>query len=311
MQDRIKHLRRAMIALAMVATASQSAAQTACPGNPKALGVARTVAIDTTGGPGFGFEHFKDHDFLRKDEIVLTFDDGPWPNNTATILAALAAHCTKATFFPIGKHSTWHPEILRAVAEQGHSIGSHTWSHIDLSKLPADKAKAEIEMGISGVRRAIGDAAIPFFRFPALKHPPELVKYAGERNLGIFSTDVDSFDFKLRSPEKLVSAVMERLHRNGGKGILLMHDFQQVTAKAIPMLLNELQAKGYKVVHMTAKTRVKSLPEYDQMVASQIKGPVSANARPTSSVVSTVEPTPAPTAKPVTTPAAATKPATK
>jgi peptidoglycan/xylan/chitin deacetylase (PgdA/CDA1 family) len=311
MQDRIKLMRRAMIALAMVATASQGAAQTACPGNPKALGVARTVAIDTAGGPGFGFEHFKDHDFLRKDEIVLTFDDGPWPHNTAAILAALAAHCTKATFFPIGKHSTWHPEILRSVAEQGHSIGSHTWSHVDLSKLSADKAKAEIEMGISGVRRAIGDAAMPFFRFPALKHPPEMVKYSGERNLGIFSTDVDSFDFKLRAPDKLVSAVMERLHKNGGKGILLMHDFQQVTAKAIPMLLNELQAKGYKVVHMTAKTRVKSLPEYDEMVAAQIKGPVSANARPTSSVVSTVEPTPAPAAKPATTPAAATKPATK
>ena len=148
------------------------------------------------------------------------------------------------------------------------------------------------------MRRAIGDAAMPFFRFPALKHPPELVKYAGERNLGIFSTDVNSFDFKLRSPEKLVSAVMERLHKNGGKGILLMHDFQQVTAKAIPNLLNELQAKGYKVVHMTAKARVKSLPEYDQMVAAQIKGPVSANARPTSSVVSTVEPAPAATTTP-------------
>jgi peptidoglycan/xylan/chitin deacetylase (PgdA/CDA1 family) len=300
MQDRIKHIRHAMIALAMVATASQASAQTACPGNPKPLGVARTVAIDTTGGPGFGFEHFKDHDFLRKDEIVLTFDDGPWPHTTAAVLAALAAHCTKATFFPIGKHSTWHPEVLRSVAEQGHTIGSHTWSHVDLSKLPADKAKAEIEMGISSVRRAIGDAAMPFFRFPALKHPPELVKYAGERNLGIFSTDVDSFDFKLRSPDKLVTGVMERLHKNGGKGILLMHDFQQVTAKAIPILLNELQAKGYKVVHMTAKARVKSLPEYDQMVAAQIKGPVSANARPTSSVVTTVEPTSATATKPAT-----------
>ena len=47
--------------------------------NPSALGVARTVEIDTTGGPGFGFEHFKQHDFLRDKEVVLTFDDGPWP----------------------------------------------------------------------------------------------------------------------------------------------------------------------------------------------------------------------------------------
>ncbi len=53
-------------------------ARAAC-NNPNALGVGRTVEIDTTGGPGFGFEHFKELDFLRDKEVVLTFDDGPWP----------------------------------------------------------------------------------------------------------------------------------------------------------------------------------------------------------------------------------------
>ena len=101
--------------------------------NPNALGVARTVEIDTTGGPGFGFEHFKQHDFLRDKEVVLTFDDGPWPT-TPAVLKALADECVKATFFPIGKHATYYPEILRQVAAAGHSVGSHTWSHQDLSK---------------------------------------------------------------------------------------------------------------------------------------------------------------------------------
>ena len=115
------------------------------------------VEIDTTGGPGFGFEHFKSHDFLRPGEVVLTFDDGPWPNNTPAVLAALAAHCTKATFFPIGKHAMWHPEILKQVAAAGHTIGTHTWSHADLSKKPLDQdAKDEIEKGISAVRWALG-----------------------------------------------------------------------------------------------------------------------------------------------------------
>src|SRR6476620_10282028 len=114
------------------------AQQTAAPkcDNPNALGVSRTVQIDTTGGPGFGFEHFKMHDFLRPKEVVLTFDDGPWPVNTPAVLAALAAECTKATFFEIGKHASWHPEISKQVAEQGHTIGTHTWSHKDLSKFP-------------------------------------------------------------------------------------------------------------------------------------------------------------------------------
>src|SRR5215467_7301484 len=58
-----------------------SAASPSCS-NPNAIGISRVVEIDTTGGPGFGFEHFKSHDFLREGEVVLTFDDGPWPKNT-------------------------------------------------------------------------------------------------------------------------------------------------------------------------------------------------------------------------------------
>jgi len=83
--------------------------------NPDALGVARVVVIDTAGGPGFGFQHFKQLDFLTDKEVVLTFDDGPWPGNTPAVLKALADECTRAVFFPIGKHATYHPEILRQV----------------------------------------------------------------------------------------------------------------------------------------------------------------------------------------------------
>src|SRR5450830_221057 len=142
--------------------------------NPNALGVERVVQIDTTGGPGFGFEHFKAYDFLRDHEIVLTFDDGPWPGTTERVLKALADNCTKALFFPIGKHSGWHPEILKQVAAAGHTIGSHTWSHKDLSKLTPEEAKNEIEMGIAAVSIALGNQPVgPFFRFPALRHPPD------------------------------------------------------------------------------------------------------------------------------------------
>src|SRR5712672_1661479 len=105
--------------------------KTACA-NPDALGVARTVVIDTTGGPGFGFEHFKQLDFLQDKEVVLTFDDGPWPNNTPAVLKALADECTKGLFFSVGKHATYHPEILRQVLAQGHTVGAHTWSHVNL-----------------------------------------------------------------------------------------------------------------------------------------------------------------------------------
>src|SRR5437660_10987573 len=92
--------------------------------NPDALGVSRVVVIDTTGGPGFGVEHFKQLDFLADKEVVLTFDDGPWPVNTPAVLKALADECTKAVFFPIGKHATYHPAILKQVAAAGHTDGA-------------------------------------------------------------------------------------------------------------------------------------------------------------------------------------------
>src|SRR5450631_1164507 len=256
--------------------------------NPNALGVERVVQIDTTGGPGFGFEHFKAYDFLRDKEVVLTFDDGPWPGNTPAVLKALADNCTKALFFPIGKHAGWHPEILKQVVAAGHTVGSHTWSHKDLSKLTPEEAKNEIEMGIAAVSISLGNTPVaPFFRFPALRHPPEMVKYLGERNVGIFSTDMDSFDFKMRKPEQVIKSVMAKLEKHG-KGIILMHDFQHATAEAAPELLKQLKAGGYKVVLVVGKTSVEPQKEYIAIVLKEMGGGLD-EARPMSTVSQTIQ----------------------
>ena len=264
-----------------------AAATTSCQGNPDALGVSRTVEVDTTGGPGFGFEHFKQYDFLQPGEVVLTFDDGPWPHNTPEVLAALAANCTRALFFPIGEHTMWSPEILRQVEAAGHTIGSHTWSHKDLTKLSVQDAKDEVEKGISAVALALGHPAQPFFRFPALRHPPEIVTYLGERNIGIFSTDMDSFDFKIRKPDQVITSVLTKLKKNG-KGIILMHDFQRATADAAPELLKQLKLNGYKVVWVRAKLPLQTLASYDEMVQKEVKVP-TLTSRPTSDVVHTIQ----------------------
>jgi peptidoglycan/xylan/chitin deacetylase (PgdA/CDA1 family) len=277
-----------------------SAMPTSCS-NPNALGVARVVEIDTTGGPGFGFEHFKAHDFLREGEVVLTFDDGPWPKNTPAVLAALQAHCTKAIFFPIGLHATYEPGILKQVAAAGHAVGSHTWCHQDLSKTKGrcqinGKTESveynpidEIEKGISAVRWAVGGPTAPYFRFPALRQPPELIEYLGKRNIGIFSADMDSFDFKMRKPEQVRQSVMAKLKKHG-KGIVLMHDFQHATAEAAMDLLNDLKAGGYKVVFMKPKAPVATIASYDEQVLKVVSktGGAPGDTRPTSSVVRTI-----------------------
>ncbi|MBO4222813.1 polysaccharide deacetylase family protein [Bradyrhizobium neotropicale] len=255
--------------------------------NPDALGVSRTVVIDTTGGPGFGFLQYKQFDFLTDKEVVLTFDDGPWPT-TPAVLKALADECTKGLFFPIGLHTTYHPEILKQVAAAGHTIGSHTWSHahLDSKKLTEQQAKDEIEKGFSAVKMALGTAPSPFFRFPALAHTQATLGYLGSRNIAMFSVDVDSLDFKSSSPDQVIQTVMTKLDKQG-KGIILMHDLQKHTAQALPTLLRRLKAGGYKVVQMKAKEPLEILPEYDALMVKDMKVP-AVSARPLSSVVQTV-----------------------
>jgi peptidoglycan/xylan/chitin deacetylase (PgdA/CDA1 family) len=257
---------------------------------PGAMGISRTVQIDTTGGPAFGFEHFKQYDFLNDREVVLTFDDGPWPGNTPAVIKALTDQCVKGTFFEIGEHATWHPEISKLVAEAGMTIGSHTWSHKDLARNPyasnIDLAEQEIELGVSAVHHAVGGPIAPFFRFPDLQQPPQLLAYLGTRGISTFSTDIDSFDFKMRKPEQVIKSVISKLQKRG-KGIVLMHDFQHATAEAMPELLRQLKANGFKIVHMVPKAPVTTLAKYDDMLRQQDKMDAT-NTRPQNSVVKTI-----------------------
>ena len=278
---------------APAAASGNSSFTTAIPAcnNPNAIGLSRIVQIDTTGGPAFGTEHFKQYDFLRDKEVVLTFDDGPWPGNTPMVLKALQDNCIKATFFEIGEHATWAPELSKALAEAGMTIGSHTWSHKDLAKNPyasdIEQAKQEIEMGVSAVHMAVDGPIAPFFRFPDLQMPADLMTYLGTRNISTFSTDIDTYDLKIRKPEDVVKSVMTKLAKNG-KGILLMHDFQHATAEALPEVLRQLKAGGYKIVHMVPKDPVTTLAKYDDMVRAQDKFSNANNTRPESSVVKTI-----------------------
>ena len=256
---------------------------------PGGMGLARIVEIDTTGGPGFGFQHFKQYDFLRDKEVVLTFDDGPWPS-TPAVLKALTDECLKATFFEIGKHATWHPEITKQVIDAGMTVGTHTWSHKDLARNPyakhLEQAEKEVEMGNSAVHMAAaGGKVAPFFRFPELQHLPLLLPYLAERNIAIFSTDIDSRDFKMHKPDQVVKSVMSQLEKHG-KGIILLHDLHRNTAEALPELIRQLKAGGYKVVHMVPKGELTTLPRYDEMVTHQGEL-ASNNTRPENTVVRT------------------------
>jgi peptidoglycan/xylan/chitin deacetylase (PgdA/CDA1 family) len=242
-----------------------------CKPGPDALGIARTVDIDATRGPRYGNQQYPDNHFLRDGEVVLTFDDGPHPTHTPAVLQALEAHCTRATFFMVGQRALTQPALVRDMALRGHTIATHTWSHRDLRKVDPIAARTEIELGISAVQRSLGTPAAPFFRFPYLSDPGSMQAHLKSRNTGIFSIDVDSYDYKTRSPTMVVQNVLKQLEVKK-KGILLFHDIQVSTVGAIKPLLAELKARGYRVVHLRADQGQTTVAEFDKRIDRDYAG---------------------------------------
>jgi peptidoglycan/xylan/chitin deacetylase (PgdA/CDA1 family) len=264
----------ALILGAAWATPLAAQSEGACAA-PNALGVARTVKIDTQGGPWLGGQH-GDPDLLRRGEVVLTFDDGPIPLTTRRILAALAAECTKATFLMVGRMAAAYPEMVRRVAAAGHTVGTHTWSHPNLALMAAGRMKGQIEQAISAVQKAAGAPVAPFFRYPYLSSTGATVAYLKRRNIAQLAVDIDSLDYLTRIPHRVVSGTMARLKAKG-KGIILLHDIHASTARAVPELLARLKAEGYRVVHLRPEVPVES-PEVAE--ASALEETPSALEKP-------------------------------
>lgn len=252
-------------ALQAPAGAANGCAQAAS--DPSTLGVGRVVEIDTSKGPVIGnfTKLHREANFLASDEVVLTFDDGPMPWITRSILATLERHCTRATFFSVGKMAVAYPSVLREVLDHGHTVGSHTWSHpLNLKRLKPDAALSEIERGFAAVATAAGRPIAPFFRFPGLSDSPGMVADLAERHIASFTVDVVSNDSFINDPARLARETLAKIEANHG-GIVLFHDIKASTAKALPVILDELAKRGYSVVHLVPKAPLE--PRRDLMAS--------------------------------------------
>lgn len=290
-------------------TAAQGGGES-CKGNAKALGVSRTIEIDTTDGPKFGQLQYHDNSFLKPGEVVLTFDDGPLRRNTRRVLDALASHCTRATFFLVGRMAVADPAMVKEIASHGHTIGTHTWSHANLRGSSTAAAEKEFELGISAIRLAAGTPIAPFFRFPYLADTPRVTALLKQRNIASFSIDADSKDFRTPSGEQMRRNILRQLGSKG-RGILLFHDIQMSTARGIHDLLNDLKTKNYQVVHLVAKQPVATVASYDAVAEKLLAGKPMALAGVDDKVhkpglLVPVKPVYTVTAPPAPTPAAAT-----
>ena len=233
---------------------------------PDKLGTSRVVSVGTHGGLEVGLKTYPRTVPLADHEVILTFDDGPDARTTPKILDALAGQCVRATFFEIGRNAESLPLIARREAMDGHTVAHHTYSHPQptLRFMPEAVARADILKGMIAVEKAaygqdfsagppkdLNEIKLhaPFFRFPGFADTPELRQWLAANDVGIFGVDLWASDWIKMTPEAELGLVMRRLDR-AGKGMLLLHDNHEWTAEMVPMLLSELKAKGYHIVHM-------------------------------------------------------------
>ena len=183
---------------------------------------------------------------------MLTFDDGPWPRTTARVLAALAHECVRATFFLIGKPASEHPDLVRKIAAEGHTIGHHTWSHRSLTRIKPSEAAEEIDHGISAVEMALHGVATtipgtPFFRFPGFESTPATLDLLQSRGIVVFGADFWASDWNPMTPKQELKLITDRL-KAARKGIILSHDPKAQTAAMLPAFLRYLRDNDYHVV---------------------------------------------------------------
>lgn len=251
--DRSRLQSKFVATLGLLAALMLPAAAAECP-RADALGTSRVLAVDVAATPRIGQVSFLSTLELGDREIVLTFDDGPSPDNDEKILAALAEECVRATFFLIGKQASKHPEWVRKMAAAGHTVGHHSWSHHNIRTMSPEETRDDIDNGIAAVEAALNGvstktASTPFFRYPYFEMTKESLDYLEQRGMVTFSADIIAYDWQKRTPDEQLQRMIAGLNETK-KGIFLLHDAAAQTAAALPAFLRYLRDNGYRVVHV-------------------------------------------------------------
>ena len=182
-------------------------------------------------------------------EIIFTFDDGPSPKTTPAVLDALAKHHIHAVFFMVGEMAASEnkkvPAIVARILREGHVIASHTMHHEDLCrvKLSQDKAEHEIDDGIAAIE-GVSHLHLAWFRTPYGSRCKRVEELLAARGLTHFHWDLDPQEWKHNDPKKAFDYVTGSLARSSDRNVLLMHDIKTATDKALPEILDWLDAEN-------------------------------------------------------------------
>lgn len=181
---------------------------------------------------------------LPDKTLVLTFDDGPHPERTPRLLEMLKERNILVQFFLVGRNTLLNRDAVKAMADAGHEVGCHSFTHPDLRKLPFQSAKKEIEDGFSAINTVLGRPG-HFFRYPYGAHTTDLRRYLIQTSTTEFFWNIDTLDWKHKDPDFLLNFALEQVKREG-RGVVLFHDIQPQTLAIMPAFLAALKNLDYK-----------------------------------------------------------------
>lgn len=179
---------------------------------------------------------------LTERVVALTFDDGPHPQYTARVLDALRAGGAKATFFVLGENAARYPKLLRRMADEGHAIASHSWSHP--SRASREQAIRELERTHRAILQASG-VEVTLFRPPYGIVTGALEAQAKARGYRTILWSVDTMDWRYRDTARVARIAGQNTRRGD---IVLMHDIHRTTMRAVPGILETLARRQVRAV---------------------------------------------------------------
>jgi len=235
---------RLRTALTMLALGQALGAAADC--GPAALGTSRVLTLPREAAAYGRSQHGPLP--LQPGEVVITFDDGPRPASTPLVLQALKAECVRATFFMNGEPMLADAALAREVKAQGHSVGLHGFRHPHFASLPASEQLDDLRAAEAAYREVFGGRPAAY-RFPFLEETPVLREALAASRYTVMSVDLGVEDWEPQSAQQIADKLAQRLAASSG-GIVLLHDAQDRTAAALPLLLRTIKAQGLRVVHL-------------------------------------------------------------
>ncbi len=177
--------------------------------------------------------------------LTLTYDAGSGADGAAAVLDVLKKHGITTTFFLTGKWVERYPDLAKRIADEGHEIGNHSYSHPDFTKIPDEEVLQQLKDAEEAIQKATGKNPRPLFREPYgafNEHERALVRQGGY-SYSIY-WDVDTLDWQFPGVDLLVSRIMKAQ----GGSVVLMHMNVVDTATASDQAIPQLLAKGYQLV---------------------------------------------------------------